>query len=82
MKERKWVFLPLIFSVMLSFYRGELWGVFVKRGLVVLTLGSVLWSFYNLLKEPVIVVKMIITGILIGVISLLLVILTLSKTGW
>jgi hypothetical protein len=78
----KWIFAPLLFSIVVSFYRADLFESFVRRGLVILTLGAILWSFYRVLKEPKLVVKKIMTAIIIGVLSFLLIILTLINTGW
>ncbi|OIK12141.1 hypothetical protein BIV60_16860 [Bacillus sp. MUM 116] len=82
MKNLKWAFLPLLFSVMLFFYRASIINVFVRRCLVILCLGTILWTIYTELKEPVLNGKMIFTITLIGVISFLFVIVTLSNIGW
>lgn len=82
MKNLKSALLPLLLCMMLFLYRASLLNIFVRRGLVVLCLGTILWSIFKLLKEPVLNVKRIITVTLIGVISFLFVIVTLSNTGW
>lgn len=57
MKDGKWAFLPLIFSVLGYIYRLDLiMSVFVRRALFTLALGTNL-VFYRLLKEPVLVLN-------------------------
>lgn len=82
MKDYKRLISPLIFFMVFSFYWVAVFGVSVRRVLVVLTLGTILWSIYNLLKEPVLSGKVMIIVMLVAITSLLFVIITVSKTGW
>jgi hypothetical protein len=74
--------LPIVLSILavgLEGISGDL--EFLRRVVVVLTLGSILWSIYNLLKEPA-KPKTIILTTITAVLSLVLLIGTVSQTGW
>lgn len=82
MKVSKILFLPLTLSVIVFLHEEAGLGAIVRRCLVVLTLGTILWIIYNLLKEQIFPIRMIIFATLVAVASFLLIIATLSKTGW
>lgn len=82
MKNCKGLFLPLIFSIMSLFCTGELVGFLVRRGLVILTLGIILWTIYKQFGEPILVVKRIVTVIIIGLVSLLFIFIAIYNSGW
>jgi hypothetical protein len=56
--------------------------VYVRRGMVLLTLGTILWFIYDLLKEPVLPGQLVIVVFLVSLFSILLVLGTLLKIGW
>lgn len=53
-----------------------------RKVVIILTLTSILWSIYNLLKEPSTPKKLIVMTIISSVISIVFVLATLLKTGW
>ncbi len=78
----KLMLLPLILSIIVAC------NVFIemansaRRGLIVLTLGSILWFVYEQLKEPVVSIQLVIVVFVFSMTSVLLVVWTLFKTGW
>ncbi|MFT4415003.1 hypothetical protein ACLM5H_14170 [Fredinandcohnia humi] len=82
MKGSNIIFLPLIFSIIFSLHLVIDVPVYMRRVLALITLGTVLWFIYYHLKEPVLVGRNIIVVILLTVFTVLLVLITLFKTGW
>lgn len=78
----KLMLLPLILSIIVAC------NVFIemansaRRGLIVITLGSILWFVYEQLKEPVVSIQLVIVVFVFSMTSVLLVVWTLFKTGW
>jgi hypothetical protein len=82
MKGRKILFLPLLLSIIFSSNWVIDIATYLRRGLVILTLGMILWFIYDHLKEPDLPGRIIIVLCVIVVSLVLLVLGTLLKTGW
>jgi hypothetical protein len=82
MKVRKIIFLPILFSIIFSTNWAVDIATYLRRGLALLTLGMILWFIYDYLKEPDLAGRIILVLCVSVVISFLLVLRTLLKTGW
>jgi hypothetical protein len=82
MKSKIIFLLPIILSMIISLQWMVDLGVLARRSMIGFILGSILWSFYILFKNPSPPVKSIIMVTVMGFTSFLLLIITLLKTGW
>ncbi|UHA61428.1 hypothetical protein KDJ21_007160 [Metabacillus litoralis] len=78
----KLMLLPLILSMIVACNVFIEMAISVRRGLIVLTLGSILWFIYEQLKEPVVSVQLVIVIFVFSTFAFLLVVWTLFETGW
>jgi len=56
--------------------------VYVRRGVVLLTLGTILWVIFEQLKAPILRGKLVLFVFFVSFICILLVLGTLLKMGW
>ncbi|MDZ5473351.1 hypothetical protein SM124_16655 [Bacillus sp. 31A1R] len=79
-------FQKIILLLILTFIVSLNWfvdmGVYVRRGVVLLTLGTILWVIFDQLKASILQGKHVLFVFFVSFICILLVLGTLLKTGW
>lgn len=79
MKAITYYLLPLILAIIVSMHWLD---TNIRRGIILLILGTLLWFFFKLLKEHVVPLRIVISITVVTIVSFLLIVLTLLKTGW
>lgn len=81
MRVYPFFFLPFLLSVV-TYMVGQTGSGGMRRSLIILTLGTILWTVYQVLKEPAVSVKKISIVAFVAAVSLSLIAAVLKETGW